>query len=395
MAQPVVARDCSSSRAPMLPWASLWYSLSRMKASIGFLLAVSGFAATILAADLSQFKTADELWLHIRQMQQQGPSEQARTLEEHRAIVKNFIGQIDVALAEFCRRFPTDARRWDAKLTRVQYTNLLADLQGRPYDQAADEKTLKEIAAAADASTETKARASLFLMQFHAAPLLQSTNATAVAAVEAEITAFEKQYPQDPRNEQLRLLKARLFQKADPAKAESLMKTLAKSSDPQVAYEAQGYLTSLDISMKPVQLRFTAVDGSTVDLEKLRGKVVLLDFWATWCGPCRVQGKLVEQVAGSFRTDSTATFLSLNTDQDRSGVPAFLKNQGWTLPVAYAQGLDELLSVRALPTLVIFDCHGRVVFREDGVDPGSFVEEVSRHLRETLRELSPGPMPPS
>ncbi|MGD0228315.1 MAG: redoxin family protein [Terriglobia bacterium] len=145
----------------------------------------------------------------------------------------------------------------------------------------------------------------------------------------------------------------------------------------------------------PFEYVLERMDGTPLPLAGYRGKVLVLDFWATWCGPCRVQGKLVEQVAGSFRTDSTATFLSLNTDQDRSGVPAFLKNQGWTLPVAYAQGLDELLSVRALPTLVIFDCHGRVVFREDGVDPGSFVEEVSRHLRETLRELSPGPMPPS
>ena len=364
MAQPVAARDCSSFRAPMLPWASLWYSLSRMKASIGFLLAVSGFAATILATDLSQFKTADELWLHIRKMQQQGPSEQAQTLEEHRAIVKNFIGQIDVALAEFCRRFPTDARRWDAKLTRVQYANLLADLQGRPYDQAADEKTLKEIAAAADASTETKARASLFLMQFHAAPLLQSTNATAVAAVEAEITAFEKQYPQDPRNEQLRLLKARLFQKADPAKAESLMKTLAKSSDPQVAYEAQGYLTSLEISRKPVQLRFTAVDGSTVDLEKLRGKVVLLDFWATWCGPCVVS---VPKVIATYNKFHGKGFeiVGISLDRDKDSLVTFSKQRGMTWPQyfdgkVWENDISTRFHISAIPVMWLVDKKGYI-----------------------------------
>jgi len=76
-------------------------------------------------------------------------------------------------------------------------------------------------------------------------------------------------------------------------------------------------------------------------------------------------------------------------------VPAFLKQQGWTLPVAYSQGLDELLNVKALPTLVIFDRQGRVVFRQDGVDPGSFVDEVSRHLRETLGGPSPGSAPSS
>ena len=346
----------------MLPWASLWYSLSRMKASIGFLLAVSGFAATILAADLSQFKTADELWRHVEEMQREGPGEQPKTMEEHRVIVKTFLGDMDAALAEFCKRYPTDARCWDAKLTRVQYANLLANLQGRPYDQAADEKTLKEIAAAADASTETKARASLSLMQFHADPLLQSTNATAVAAVEAEITAFEKQYPQDPRNEQLRLLKARLFQKADPAKAESLMKTLAKSSDPQVADEAQGYLTSLEMGRKPVQLRFTAVDGSTVDLEKLRGKVVLLDFWATWCGPCVVS---VPKIIATYKKFHGKGFeiVGISLDRDKDSLVTFSKQRGMTWPQyfdgkVWENDISTRFHVNAIPATWLVDKKG-------------------------------------
>jgi thiol-disulfide isomerase/thioredoxin len=128
------------------------------------------------------------------------------------------------------------------------------------------------------------------------------------------------------------------------------------------------------------------MDGTPLPLENYRGKVMVIDFWATWCGPCRLQGKLFEQVAESFRADPNANFLSLNTDQDRSGVPAFLKQEGWTLPAAYAQGLDQLLIVTQLPTLVIFDRQGRIVYREVGVNPESFVEELSKHLRETLRE---------
>jgi thioredoxin-like negative regulator of GroEL len=67
-------------------------------------------------------------------------------------------------------------------------------------------------------------------------------------------------------------------------------------------------------------------------------------------------------------------------------VPAFLKQEGWTIPAAYAQGMEQLLSVRELPTVVIFDREGRIVYRQDGVNPESFVEELSKHLRETLRE---------
>jgi thiol-disulfide isomerase/thioredoxin len=136
----------------------------------------------------------------------------------------------------------------------------------------------------------------------------------------------------------------------------------------------------------PFEFVLEKMDGTPLALAGYRGKVVVMDFWATWCGPCRLQGKLVDQVAESFRTDPNATFLSLNTDQDRTGVPTFLKQAGWAVPEAYAQGLDQLLGVRELPTLVIFDRRGQVVYRQDGVNPESFVDELSRHLRETLKQ---------
>jgi len=138
----------------------------------------------------------------------------------------------------------------------------------------------------------------------------------------------------------------------------------------------------------PFEYVLERMDGTPLPLSTYRGKVLVLDFWATWCGPCRLEGRLIEQVAAEFRADPRANFLSLNMDEDRSGVPSFLKNQGWTLPEAYAQGLDELLNVRSLPTLLIFDPQGRVVFREDGVNPGTFSNDLTAHLRETLQDTS-------
>ena len=155
---------------------------------------------------------------------------------------------------------------------------------------------------------------------------------------------------------------------------------------PQIAERYSGDQPQNAGRHDPFEYVLERMDGTSLPLASYRGKVIVMDFWATWCGPCRLQGKLVDQVAKNFRTDSSAAFLSLNVDQDRSGVPTFLKQEGWTLPVAYAQGLDQLLSVRELPTLVIFDRQGRIVYREDGVNPGSFAEELSKHLRDTLQE---------
>jgi thiol-disulfide isomerase/thioredoxin len=136
----------------------------------------------------------------------------------------------------------------------------------------------------------------------------------------------------------------------------------------------------------PFEFVLERTDGAPLRLADYRGKVIVADFWATWCGPCRLQGKLVERVAENFRANSEAAFLSVNVDLDRSSVPAFLKQEGWTLPSAYAQGLDQLLTVTQLPTLMIFDRQGRIVYRVEGVNPETFAQELDNHLRKILQE---------
>ena len=129
-------------------------------------------------------------------------------------------------------------------------------------------------------------------------------------------------------------------------------------------------------------------DGAPVRLADYRGKVLVLEFWATWCGPCRTEGKLLEHVVETFRKEPAAVFLAVNVDEDRGAVPAFLKEEKWTTPVAYAQGLDHLLGIAALPTLMIFDRSGHVMFRQEGLGSG-FVETLDAKVREALHQSGP------
>jgi hypothetical protein len=97
-----------------------------------------------------------------------------------------------------------------------------------------------------------------------------------------------------------------------------------------------------------------------------------------------MEGRALEHLIQVFSNQPAAAFLAVNVDDDRAGVPGFVKEEQWKIPVAFAQGLDHILDVTALPTLLILDLQGRVVFREQGLDPMNFEHELDVKLREEL-----------
>ncbi|MGB6669706.1 MAG: redoxin family protein [Candidatus Acidiferrum sp.] len=127
-----------------------------------------------------------------------------------------------------------------------------------------------------------------------------------------------------------------------------------------------------------------AQDGSPYSLADQRGKIVVLNFWATWCGPCREMEPHFERVAAQFQGVPDIVFLAADCDEDESLVPEYLEEEKPRTTVVFADGLDRLLAVNAFPTVVILDRSGKIAYRAEGFDPDDVETALTSAVRKVL-----------
>jgi len=125
--------------------------------------------------------------------------------------------------------------------------------------------------------------------------------------------------------------------------------------------------------------------GSSFPLSSQRGKVLVINFWATWCGPCHALEPIYEKIAGKYSGSSDLTFLSANCDEDESLVGPYLAERKPRSHEVFSDGLEDLFSVDSFPTIVILDRSGKVAFRANGFDPETIESELNESVQQAAK----------
>jgi thiol-disulfide isomerase/thioredoxin len=168
---------------------------------------------------------------------------------------------------------------------------------------------------------------------------------------------------------------------AEKAKMAEFLKQAAANA-PQRKQEA---LADRQTAAAP-DFTFEDLDGNKVALASLRGKIVILDFWATWCGPCRKTMPLVEKFFTEKKSKDILVYgMNVWERGDKSKVKPFITERKFHFPILLGSNdIAEAYGVRGIPTLFVIDQQGRIAYRHVGYDP-TMAEILAWQTNELLK----------
>jgi len=124
----------------------------------------------------------------------------------------------------------------------------------------------------------------------------------------------------------------------------------------------------------------TKHSSTNFDINEYRGKVVYLDFWASWCKPCRKSFPWMNQLQNEYSKDKFVV-VAVNLDKDKSLAKSFLKDNPADFKIIYdsAGNLAKKFKVQSMPTSIVFDQNGKIIHQHRG-----FFETKTPHYKANI-----------
>ncbi|MBB6329680.1 thiol-disulfide isomerase/thioredoxin [Chryseobacterium sediminis] len=127
-------------------------------------------------------------------------------------------------------------------------------------------------------------------------------------------------------------------------------------------------------------------DGTVINTSDLQNKVVFINFWASWCPPCRAEFPSVQKLYDQYKNNPDMVFLTVNLDDNTALGKSYLKEKGFTIPFLVPAGnIPDVLYSGSLPTTVVLDKKGDIRLHHKGLadySKDSFYKQIDELLKQ-------------